>query len=124
MIKLEINEVLEIHEMLINASGGSHGIRDIELLKSALENAFQTFDGCELYDDDITKISSIAYSVINNHSMIDGNKRLGITLMGVLCKLSNIKLKYNQSELVELGLKIAQKEYLKENIEDWIRRHL
>jgi prophage maintenance system killer protein len=44
MIMLELDEVLEIHKMLINATGGSHGIRDIELLKSALENAFQTFE--------------------------------------------------------------------------------
>ena len=93
-------------------------------MKSALENAFQTFDGCELYNDDITKISAIAFSVTNNHSMIDGNKRLGVTFMGVLCKLNNINLKYNQSELVELGLKTSQHQYSKEDINDWIRRHL
>lgn len=124
MIMLELNEVLEIHKMIINATGGSHGIRDIELLKSALENAFQTFDGCELYNEDITKISAITCSVTNNHPMIDGNKRLGVTLMGVLFKLNNVKLEYEQSELVELGLKIAQHEYSKEDVENWIRVHL
>ena len=105
-IMLELDEVIEIHKMLIDVTGGSHGIRDIELLKSALENAFQTFEGYDLYKDDITKISTIAFSVTNNH-WIDGNKRLGVTLMGVLCKLNNIKLKYNQNELAELGLKVA-----------------
>lgn len=124
MTMLELDEVLEIHKMLINDTGGSHGIRDIKLLKSALDNAFQTFDGNELYKDDITKISVITFSVTNNHSMIDGNKRLGVTLMGVLCKLNNITLKFDQSELVELGLKIAQHEYSKGDIENWILRHL
>lgn len=117
MIMIELEVVLEIHKMLINATGGSHGIRDVELLKSALENAFQTFDGLELYTEDIIKIAVIAYSVTNNHSMIDGNKRLGVALMGVLCKLNNIKLRYSQNELIELGLKIAQHEYSKEDIE-------
>ena len=56
--------------------------------------------------------------------MVDGNKRLGVTLMGVLCKLNNIKLKYNQNELAELGLKIAQHEYSKDDIKSWILRHL
>ena len=46
---LELDEVIEIHKMLIDVTGGSHGIRDIELLKGALENAFQTFEGYDLY---------------------------------------------------------------------------
>ncbi|KRQ87105.1 hypothetical protein ABG79_00903 [Caloramator mitchellensis] len=49
MIMLELDEILLLHEKLIEKTGGSHGIRDINLLKSALENPFQTFNNQELY---------------------------------------------------------------------------
>ena len=84
MIMFELTEVLKLHEKLINRTGGSHGVRDIELLKSALENPFQTFSEVELYQDDISKIAVLTYSIVNNHCMIDGNKRLGVSLLGLL----------------------------------------
>ena len=91
MIVFELDEILMLHEKLINRTGGSHGVRDIELLKSALENPFQTFAGEELYPNNISKIAVLTHSVINNHCMIDGNKRLGIALMALLCQLNGIK---------------------------------
>lgn len=47
MITFKLDEVLELHKKLINRTGGSYGVRDIELLKSALENSFQTFGDTE-----------------------------------------------------------------------------
>jgi death-on-curing protein len=40
---LTLNEVLLIHERLIKKHGGSHGIRDLGLLDSALNQIQQTF---------------------------------------------------------------------------------
>ncbi|WP_279146104.1 MULTISPECIES: type II toxin-antitoxin system death-on-curing family toxin [Clostridium] len=124
MIVFELDEILMLHEKLINRTGGSHGVRDIELLKSALENPFQTFAGEELYPNNISKIAVLTHSVINNHCMIDGNKRLGIALMALLCQLNGIKLGYTQEELIDLGLNIAKGNYTKENIENWIENHI
>ncbi len=124
MISFEFDEVIEIHEKLINRTGGSHGVRDAELLKSALENPFQTFQGEELYPNNIEKISILTHSVINNHCMVDGNKRLGISLMGVLCKLNNINITYTQSELIKLGLDTAEGKLDKKAIRQWICEHI
>lgn len=123
MIALEFDEVIELHKKLIDRTGGTHGVRDTELLKSALENPFQTFDGKELYPSVIEKIAVLTYSVTNNHCMIDGNKRLGVSLMGILCKLNNINISYTQSELVELGINLAEKKYNKDSIKQWIIKH-
>lgn len=123
MIRFELDEVLILHKKLIDRTGGSHGIRDIELLKSALGNPFETFGGVELYPDDISKIAVLTHSVVNNHCMVDGNKRLGLALMGVLCKLNKISIAYTQKELVDLGLNVAEGKYSKEDIEEWIKDH-
>ena len=123
MISLEFDEVIEMHEKLINRTGGSHGIRDAELLKGALANPLQTFEGEDLYPSDIEKISVLTHSVINNHCMVDGNKRLGISLMGVLCRLNNINITYTQSELIKLGLDMGEGKLDKKAIRQWIVEH-
>jgi death-on-curing protein len=41
---IDIENVLKIHEFLINKFGGSQGVRDIDLLRSAMGRPFQTFD--------------------------------------------------------------------------------
>lgn len=61
MIIFKLDEVLELHKKLINRTGGSYGVRDIELLKSALENPFQTFGDTELYTNSISKIAVMTY---------------------------------------------------------------
>lgn len=45
MIILSKEQVLMLHERLIETTGGSKGIRDEGLLDSALSNPFQSFGG-------------------------------------------------------------------------------
>ena len=52
---IAIEEVQQIHKILIDAFGGSHGIRNISALESALARPFQTFDNKELYPTVIEK---------------------------------------------------------------------
>jgi death on curing protein len=78
---ITIEEVEEIHRILINEFGGSHGIRDITALQSALARPFQTFDNNELYPSIVEKAAALLESILINHPFIDGNKRTGYTLL-------------------------------------------
>ena len=49
MIKFSKEKVKLLHQLMAEATGGSIGLRDEGLLDSALESAFATFDGVELY---------------------------------------------------------------------------
>ncbi len=71
----------EIHKVLIDTFGGSHGIRDLHLLNSALSRPFQTFDSADLYPDTIHKAAALIESILINHPFIDGNKRTGYVIM-------------------------------------------
>lgn len=73
MIHLE--DVINIHEFLIDKFGGSHGIRDVSLLKSALARPFQTFDQVDLHKSHVEKAAALIESIITNHPFVDGNKR-------------------------------------------------
>ncbi len=120
---ISIDYVLKLHEKLILATGGSNGIRDIELLKSAVENSKATFAGEDLYKDIEEKCSIICYSIINNHAFIDGNKRIGIYVMLMLLEYNGIKLSFTQNELIDLGLGVAKGELKQNNISQWIKSH-
>lgn len=121
MIALE--EIIIFHEKIIEKTGGSQGVRDIGLIESAINRPFQTYDGIELYPEIESKISAITYSLINNHGFVDGNKRIGVSVMLLLLRLNDIKIEYKQEELVDLGIKIAENKYKEEDIKKWIESH-
>ena len=120
---ISIDYILKLHEKLISATGGSNGIRDIGLLKSAIENSKSTFTGEDLYKSIEEKCSNICYSIISNHAFIDGNKRIGIYVMLILLEYNGTKLCFTQKELIDLGLGVAKGELKQKNILEWIKNH-
>ena len=123
MIFFEYEQVVKIHSSLIAKTGGMDGIRDAQLLDSALKTPFQTFGGNNLYPDILDKASQLCYSLIENHPFIDGNKRIGVHLMLLFLKLNNIEVNYSQQELIDFGLDIASGEMSKNDIKGWIIEH-
>ena len=91
MIRLTKEQVLSIHSSLIEATGGTDGVRDNGLLESALESPFQTFDGNDLYPALIQKAARLGYALVANHPFIDGNKRIGVHTMLVFLALNGVK---------------------------------
>ena len=123
MKTISLEELLVFHRKIIEKTGGSKGIRDLNLIESALNRAFVTFESKDLYKDIIDKIAAITYGLINNHGFVDGNKRIGIAVMLFLLKLNELKIRYSQKELIKLGLGIADGLITEENLRNWIRHH-
>jgi len=124
MIILTTTEVVELHEKLIAATGGSPGVRDIGLLESAVLGCYQSFSDNDLYPTVIEKAARIAYAVCKNHPFVDGNKRVAVTSMLVILRMNDIVLFHTQQELVRLGLGIADGSIDYEDITAWINAHL
>ena len=61
--------------------------------------------------------------MINNHSFVDGNKRIGIYVMLILLEYNGIRLRFTQNELINLGLGIAKGDFKQEYIVLWIKNH-
>lgn len=123
MITLSKEQVLMLHEQLIAATGGSTGIRDEGMLDSALSNPFQSFGGEELYPSIQAKAARLCFGLVKNHSMIDGNKRLGAHVMLVFLALNGYELTYSQKELSDIILALASGEISAEDIQQWIIEH-
>ncbi|XCP84231.1 type II toxin-antitoxin system death-on-curing family toxin [Roseburia hominis] len=123
MIILSKEQVLMLHERLIEATGGSKGIRDEGLLDSALSNPFQSFGGEELYPSVQAKASQLCYGLVKNHAMLDGNKRLGTHVMLVFLALNGYELEYSQKELSDIILALAAGEVRADDLLQWIIEH-
>ena len=120
MIKLTKEQVLMLHSHLIEATGGSNGIRDERLLESALESPFQSYAGEELYPSIQAKAARLCYGLVKNHAMVDGNKRIGAHVMLVFLAINGYELSYTQTELSNVILGVASDEKSYEDILQWL----
>ena len=81
MINLTLEEVLLLHEKLLDATGGLAGTRDSGLLESALYGAQQGFGDEEAYPTPEQRAARLAFAITQNHPFLDGNKRTAMLVM-------------------------------------------
>ena len=74
---LSMQEILEIHERLVERFGGSHGLRDLGMLESAAAMPQAGFDDAYLHEDIFEMAAAYLFHIVMNHPFIDGNKRTG-----------------------------------------------
>lgn len=123
MIKFGRDKVLLLHQLMIAETGGSADVRDLGLLDSALESAYATFGGKELYPTKEEKAARIGYSLISNHAFVDGNKRIGIYVMFTFLEVNGIRLEATNDEVAAVGLSIASGEMSHADLLEWIKIH-
>lgn len=120
---LSKRQILLLHSALIEAFGGSDGVRDDGLLESALAAPFQTFDGEPIYPSVQSKAAQLGFGLIRNHPFVDGNKRIGAHAMLVFLELNGIVLRYDQQELIDIILAVASGETGRQGLLQWILGH-
>ncbi|MDN5212991.1 type II toxin-antitoxin system death-on-curing family toxin [Fulvivirgaceae bacterium BMA12] len=121
---IDIEEVLKIHNFLIDEFGGSHGLRDQALLESALSRPFATFSGEELYKTPVEKSAAIFESIVKNHPFQDGNKRIAYVMLRLVLMHSGLDIVSNEEEKYEFVIKTASGELTIEQVKKWINDHL
>jgi death-on-curing protein len=124
MKRLSCQQVLRLHTMLINETGGSDGLRDEGLLDSALNAPFQSFGGEDLYKTVPAKAARLGFSLINNHAFIDGNKRIGILVMLTFLEMNGFLPDCTDDELIQLGIGLAAGQMDDRQLLDWIIDHV
>jgi death-on-curing protein len=113
-------EVIAIHQVLIDEFGGATGIRDQSLLEAALFRPTQTFDRKELYPTPIEKAAAVLESVVVNHPFVDGNKRTGYVLMRMILLEAGLDINASQEEKYDLVMGVAKGDFNHSRIAQWI----
>ncbi len=121
MILLE--DVLQLHKLSIEKYGGSHGLRDLGLLESAIARPFQTFAGEDLYPSRIEKAAALIESLIINHPFIDGNKRTGAVAMVALLEDEGIAFSAEEDDFYNFTISISTGEKSFNEIVEWLEEN-
>ena len=121
MTKFSIDKVLLLHQYIAAETGGSVGLRDEGLLESALEGAFATFEGKELYPTKEEKAARIGASLVSNHAFLDGNKRIGMFVMLTFLEVNGIRVECTDEDIVRAGLSLADGSMDYGKLLAWIR---
>ena len=120
---LTAEQVLFIHARLMSETGGMHGVRDVGLLRSAVERPRATCGGEDLYGDLFHKAAAFMGSLIGNRPFLDGNKRTAISAAGLFLMLNGYELDASQKELEAFTLGMALKKRDVQDAAAWFRRH-
>lgn len=117
---LSLDEVIAIHERLIDKFGGTAGLRDRGLLESAL---YRPQTG---YYKDLTEMAAALFeSLISNHAFVDGNKRIAFFTCDIFLRLNGWKLKIDSDNgyaFIVGSLESNQCNY--DHLLPWIQQYL
>ncbi|MBX3324351.1 MAG: type II toxin-antitoxin system death-on-curing family toxin [Nitrospira sp.] len=120
---LSVEDVIDIHADQIERYGGSLGVRDVEMLRSAIGMPEAGFGNQYLHTDLFEMAAAYLYHIVQNHPFIDGNKRTGTMAAFVFLKLNGHTLDADESTFESLVLKAAQGQIDKSAIAEFFRKH-
>lgn len=89
MIFLTLDELLHVGW---RALGTEPVVRDHGLLESALARPQSTFSGRDVYETLEVKAAALVHSVVTNHGLVDGDKRLGLSALIAFLGLNGRRL--------------------------------
>lgn len=121
----DVNNIVELHNNIINEFGGAHGIIDIGLLKSAVEKPFTGLsNGTEFYPTLVQKAAVLFEAIVNYHPFVDGNKRLAAIVTNLFLDEKGYKFIYTDKEIVNFSIRVSNKRLTISEIEKWIKSHI
>ena len=124
MIKfLDKETILYFHTDQIKKYGGSYGIRDENLLESALAQPQATLKGDYLHKNIYEMASAYGYHLCKNHPFIDGNKRISLIAMYTFLFVNGYELKMDEKEIYLLIMGVANNSISKEELTEYIKKY-
>lgn len=124
MTKFTKEQVLLLHQYIAEETGGAVGVRDEGLLESALETAFATFGGRELYPSKEEKAARLGASLVANHAFLDGNNRIGMYVVLTFLETNGLRLDCTDADIVRAGLSLADGSMGYDGLLAWIRERV
>jgi death-on-curing protein len=108
---------------MIKKHGGSSGVRDMGMLKSAIFRPFATYGGEDLYKDIYLKSGALIQSIAKNHPFVDGNKRTAYTVTYTFLKLNRIQITISDKQVVRFMVRVTVENLSVDEISSWLKEH-
>ena len=121
---LTVDEVVALHRLVVDQSGGARGIRDPAGLVSSVAQPRMTFAGRDLYPTLVEQAAAIGFSLVSNHPFVDGNKRVGHAAMETFLLLNGLELLATVDEQETIVLGLAAGSVKRAAFTEWVRSHI
>jgi death on curing protein len=123
MRHLSAEDILVVHALIIDETGGSHGVRDTHLLQSIAYKPQTQFGGRNLYSGIFKKAAILIESIVNYHVFIDGNKRTAFAVGARFLFVNGYEITATNKQVEREILAVATKEIDIEDIEQWLKKN-
>jgi len=121
---LTLDDVLEIHSDQIRRYGGKRGVRDQNLLLSALAQPGARYESRFLHETAYSKAAAYLYHICQNHPFIDGNKRVAAVSALMFLAMNELPIDYSEMELEQIVQSVAEGKTKKDEIAIFLSRAL
>ena len=121
MTYLSVEQVLFLHDRLIEETGGQHGVRDLGGLESALARPQAAFGETEFYPGIFTKAAVLLDGLTRNHPFIDGNKRISVSTAALFLQRNGYRLTATNADLEEFTLSVTTMKPSLDEIASWFK---
>ena len=122
-IQFTLQDIYELHTQLENAFVLSSGVRDENLLASAVNTPFQTFMGNDLYPSIYDKAAQLCYGIANNHPFTDGNKRTALHSMYVYLIINGFDITATQQDVENMIIDVAAGNMTNTELVQWLQKN-
>ena len=121
---LDVQDVIRIHKIVIQETGGGSGLRDLGLLESAVAQPRASFGGVQLFQSLEEMAAALCFSIVSNHPFVDGNKRTGFVAADTMLRLNGFAITTDQKQGEETILQLAAGKLTKEQLTAWFKANM
>lgn len=121
---LTLEEVLAQHAEQLRRYGGTPGLRDEGLLRSALAQPESGFGGQWLHEDLAAMAAAYGFHLAQNHPFVDGNKRVAAACALLFLALNGRRVVAEPGRFADIILAVAAGTATKDDLAIWLRSHL
>jgi len=121
MIALTLEQIIQLHALAVEETGGSAGLRDLGRLEAAIATQTQNVFGGELYLSITEKSAALIRGIIADHAFVDGNKRTGMLVGITLLTLNGHKFRAQVGEVEDFAVEVATSHPDASKIARWLQ---
>ena len=120
---LTLDQIVQLHVLVVGETGGSTGIRDLGRLESVVGAQNQYVFGKETYTDPMQKAAVLIRGIIGDHPFVDGNKRTALLTALTFLKINGVNLTIPQGDLENFAVQVAIDKLNVSSIANWLEKH-
>lgn len=121
---LAIAVVLAIHDEQIAEHGGTDGVRDMNVIESAIARPRHLLNFGDPTPDMAALAASLAFGLAKNHGFVDGNKRTSAVATEAFLILNGFKFTASDAEIVQVWADVGAGQMAEDKLAVWLRAHI